>query len=314
MSVANVHVWNGHVWNSAWNGARLIAVLALAFVSACAAGVTGEVTAAACSTPNIDEDNDDLIDCKDPDCHGFEHCRNVRDSGQSEPEAGGSGGMSGSGGAGGSGGGEPISGGMGGSSSDDAGDAEPVDAGGDADPLDAMEPEPPEPCGGSCGVGAECNVDTNMCVPTGSKGGSYTITVLSATAPRETPIAQCVDPCQGPAVWCPCPADPFVRVVRVRLTDADSPPDEEEIVQTATLRDNEAPTYTEAPTQLELIKGDVLRFELWQDLLLSDDAMVFECTPDLAEVKPGELVCTANSGPGGSDMFTIRARLDAAPQ
>jgi hypothetical protein len=306
MSAATLHVWNG---------ARLSAVLALLTLSACAASVPGEVTAAACSTPTIDEDHDDLIDCADPDCHGFEHCRRLRDDGPNPPSTGGSGGMSSSGGSGGSGGGEPLSGGTGGSDpDDDAGGIQPIDAGDNMSAADAAEPEPPPPCGGSCGVGFECDIPSNVCMPTGTQGGRYTITVLSATAPRETPIAQCVDPCQGVAVWCPCLADPFVRVVRVRPAQEPSDPaEEDEIVKTATLRDNEAPTFMEAPAPLELDPGDVLRFELWQDLLLSDDARVYDCTPDLADVAPGELACTAMSGGAGSEMFEIRVRLDAAP-
>jgi hypothetical protein len=292
-----------------------MAVLAALSAGGCAAVVPGEVTAAACSTPTIDEDHDGLIDCKDPDCHGFEHCRVPGDD---APDAGnaGRGGASASGGSGGSAGSTPVSGGMGGSSSDDAGEVEPVDASDNPMGMDATEPEPePEPCGGSCGVGAVCDLATNECMSTGSMGGLYAITVLSATAPRETPIAQCVDPCQGPAVWCPCPADPFVRVIRVRPgSDPEDGADEDEIVKTATLRDNEAPMFIEPPTQLELLKGDVLRFELWQDLVFNNDALVFECTPDLAEVEPGELACTAMSGASGAEPFSIRARLDAVPE
>lgn len=292
----------------------LLATLATlaALVASCASVVPGEVTEAACSTPRIDEDHDGLFDCEDPDCHGFEVCRERRNR---EPSTGGndgSGGSGGSGGVGGLGGAAPPTGGSGGSDDDDAGGDDPRDAG---DAASAMDAEPPEPCGGSCGVGAVCNLDTNKCEATGSEGGLYAITVLSATVPRETPPVLCVDACQGPTVWCPCPPDPFVKVIHVRpASDPDDPPVEEELLQTATLRDNEMPMFSEAPTQLELLPGDVLRFELWQDPLFDANKLVFECTPDLSEVEPGELSCTAMSGPAGDQPFTIRARLDSVPQ
>jgi hypothetical protein len=281
--------------------------------TACAAVETGEASAAACTPGSGDEDGDDLADCDDPDCFAFEVCRQF--SRLNSPDSGGNTPRSDAGGSTPAGtGGNAASGGTGGAP------LQVRDAGLDAE-LPPVEQLPPDsggvpdaaivPCGG-CAVGEECVEDA--CVPIeGTTGGTYTLSVLSGTMPLATdPGFMCVDyTCPGggaTTVWCICPPDPYVRVIRIRDGN------ETQVLVTDVVIEQVNPVFDGEPVVVELERGDSLRFEMWDKNETIADKQVFTCKPDLSNLEPGPLECTARSGGLGNETHVIRAELSLGPE
>lgn len=278
--------------SSAW-----LALLGLA-LAGCAA-TTGE-NAGSCQD-DVDGDGDELVGCKDSDCHRFEVCRQHAAALTPDGGTAGSGGRSGSGGSvqptGGTGG-RMMSGGMDGSVEDDAG---------------------PDHDASTCACTAGETCTDAGCMLIDEPEPTYTIQMVSAESPSGTfgppPDGTCVEiACRSgggsPFSYCPCEPELYVRVIHI--ADPSAPDPVESVVLSTQIQGEGLEVMFDsserADVALEL--GDKLRFELWDQNMTVADSEIYRCEPELGELAPGELKCTALSGASGLEEFSIVATLE----
>jgi hypothetical protein len=283
----------------------------------CSSPRLGEFGEAACKN-GVDDDDDMRVDCDDPDCLGTDYCR-VRSKIAPLPSP---------------------------NSMDSGRD---LDAGPNRDasqaaldatiPLDSAPPILPPPvqisdagvlptdagpafvdaaglppaCDPACKADEVCT-DGKCTAVAVDTSGRYLLTIQSVLAPDQSPTSRCFDTlCENPlsAVpygLCVCHVDPYVVVVRIRKGV------ETKLGMTSVVQDNPAPMYTDATFTIELMAGDVLRFDVWDsnDPPIADQFM-FACKPNLTNLMPGMIGCSTLAGPLYAQIVQVNARLDAAP-
>jgi hypothetical protein len=261
------------------------ACIALALVAAgCSYTAIGELSASAC-TDNEDNDGDGLNNCRDPDCQAYAHCQAQR--------------------------GEPIMNPQQPPSRFDASVGVPFEAGSppdaDVDPVDEQddagsEVEPPPvdagalPCDGRCTVTQACIED--VCEDLSSPAaGKFELRILSVEVPDFNQWTRCFDPCAGrlfPSFTiCMCAPDPYVEVWRVRQDG-----DEEMgtlIGSTPVAADARmAASFEDTVIEVELDAGDALWLVVVdEDAEPEEDTTMYRCLPDLRELMPGPIECSA---------------------
>ncbi len=281
----------------------VFAALALA-VAGCRSQRPGEYGEVACNN-HLDDDHDGLLDCRDPDCFGTATCKAHMDAAvvKSDMDAG-----------------RPQDAGSSPPEPMDAGDAAKAlpdatapadDDSGAAVELDAAAAKPP--CDPVCKPDEQC-ID-HQCKPVAVQTpGRYTLQIESATVPRSSSLdTRCYDlVCDNvlsiPYSLCACAVDPYIRVILVRSGD------ETLVGQTSYVKGSDDPTYHDAPFPLQLMKGDVLRFEAWDhDDPSTTDELLFACKPDLTDVQQGVLSCSTLAGALYATAVQITASLQIAP-
>ena len=260
--------------------ASLLLTAALGLAS-CAQDIRGEFSALEC-TNERDDDNDNLIDCRDPDCWVFCPAQRPGMIGTPDsmfPDAG-------------SGDASPPD------TLPDSG-REPTMPGDDA----GMSIEPPDPDDAgmppmctTCPAGEECIDGT--CKPK-SITGEYDISVRSAVVPLSTPNDKCFDyrgaaaGCQSRGILlCECvPPDPYVTILlngKV-LTRATSPE----------ARGTASPSWTASPVVRTTLTDDsTLTFIVYDWDGIGSDTEIFRCSPDLAALSSGTDVLSCSPAAG----------------
>jgi hypothetical protein len=248
----------------------------------------------------MDDDHDGLWDCADPDCFGAAACGThpSMDAGAKTKLVD-----------------MDATPGAGGANIDAGGSAAfvPIDAAADEDGgatrmLDATV-APPPPCDPACAIDQEC-IDHKCQGVAVKTPGEYTLTIVSVVAPDQSYTSACYDyPCDKPLSFvgiglCPCPVDPYVVVVLVSAG--------KEVMRfmTPVVTDDPNATFPPTPFTLQLMQGDVLRFEVWDhDDPPNPDDKLFDCKPDLTNVMPGPLSCSTMAGPLNAQLVSVTADL-----
>lgn len=262
-------------------------VLAMLVLAGCKMGGPGESTIQQCDDEE-DNDNDGLFDCDDPGCRALEVCNDAAvpmipppppptmfgDSTTTLPLGGSS---------------APMM------SVPDAGPD--LDAGEEPPPQQPpVIEEPPPPCDGLCTATQSCNSDNECIDITAPMEGNFELRVVSARVPARGAFGLCLDmDCSFPFdLSCRCAPDPLVRVLRVRQPPTDGAEVEViEIGRTVTIENDVTPTFPAEGYPLELEPGDALRFEVWDaDPELDTAQFVFECRPNLRELKESRIGCS----------------------
>ena len=254
-------------------------LLPILLLAACAASPVGEVGREAC-TNRVDDDHDTLLDCLDPDCQNLDICRS-----QLAPTASGLDAGKGSGGTGVINPPPPTDSGK--FLDEDAGFGDDED-GGALSILDAG----PRTCDPACPATEEC--DEGVCTPVATDApAAFALTILSANAENMSVRGECYD--EDPCIIYVCGAcviDPYVKVVRV-LADTNA----EKVIGMTTFNNNTtSPTFDDPAMQVELSKGDALRFEVWDHNEDRDDGLLFSCKPDLRVLMSGPIGCQRSDG------------------
>jgi hypothetical protein len=292
----------------------IVGLFGLVANAACNSVTISEVTHAACTDEaRADEDNDGLANCDDPDCFGFEECRRSRMSNEAGSTGGDSAQLPTSGSAGSAtagtsalppiaGAGAPAERPDAAVDEDDAGEEMPM--GGDGDV------EPTEPCG-ACAPTEMCLNDECVPIPKPApQEGAFTLYLLSATAPVQTPLTtNCYDiACPSgrslPYGICTCPPDPYVRIVIERGARR------LKVGETEVAENTTEGEYV-ASFDIEVEPGDVIRFDVFDEDEPFTDELMYSCTPNLAELAEGPLDCATGAGFLGADKQLIRAELVA---
>lgn len=276
-----------------------LAALWLTALASCAAG-PGE-SENTCEA-SIDADGDGARGCKDSDCHRFELCRLTSGLGGDSSPTGGSSGQTGSGGStepvGGMSGGVVGSGGSGGS--------------------DELEDGGVEPDASECDCDADEVCLDGECMAVEPPPPRYVIEIDSASSPIGLPgppphglcveIA-CREPGAGsPVGYCPCEPEPYVRVIHISSPGLD--PVETVVLTTKVQGTALSVTFDDTErVELPLVRGDALRFELWDDNVTTDDTFIYSCDPMLGELVSTPLECKEWSGALASEQFAITGSL-----
>jgi hypothetical protein len=251
-------------------------------LAACDSPRIGEVGHQAC-TNDLDDDHDGLENCADPDCQNLDECRGfliALDGGAFD------------------GGRVPEGGIIGPPLLLDGGSGIPphMDSGMSNEPPDEdsgvvipiVDAGPPATCTPKCKDTEEC-IDLECKPVTASTSQTIAVTIQGARATPTGFFGECLDlECGVPIGLC-CPLDSYVRVVQVH---ADGSPDEV-IGRTATARSMSYQIeYTGAATfTVNLAQGDYLDFELFDENTDMDDRLLFDCKPDLTNLKSGPQTC-----------------------
>lgn len=252
----------------------------------------------------VDEDDDKLTDCADPDCAASDDCVGARamsvkppfDGGHMKPPL--------------------LEGGA-------AIDAQPDDSGQRADAnVDAMMTMPPpdaqvvtppidddagtEPCP-ACASNETC-VD-GKCQPAASPtSGAYSLRLLTGTVPAMNEFSLCYDACVILAGVCPCLPDPYVRIVLVHDGA------EQFVGMTDAVDETVTPEFPVHDFDIELAAGDVLRFDVYDEDDPDRDNLLYTCNADLRRVsaeapRRTEVRCVGLGGLAGRLPYMLTAEL-----
>ncbi|MFI5307721.1 MAG: hypothetical protein ACHQ53_10235 [Polyangiales bacterium] len=191
------------------------------------------------------------------------------------------------------------------------GDAAPLPA--DAGPAFVDAAARPPPCDPVCKTDEVCT-DGQCTAVAVETSGKYQLTIVSANAPDQSPTSRCYDTlCANPlsAVpygLCLCDVDPYVVVTRIRNGV------ETKIGMTSIVMDQPNPMYVDATFIIDLMRGDILRFDVWDhnDMPVADQ-LLFECKPNLTNLMPGPIGCTTLAGPLYAQLVGVSADLELAP-
>jgi hypothetical protein len=257
----------------------------------------------------VDEDGDNLIDCHDPDCQASNDCLGARAAEITTPDAATR---------------KPplydagnhpkpeVGDAWAGTPDATASDAAPEDSGGPLPPAVDEDAGPPDPCT-LCAVDEAC-VDTKCQPAASATSGAYFLRILSGSVPLSDAITLCYDACLiSPFAVCTCPPDPYVRV----LLRHDS--QETLIGQTPIVQDALMPVFPDNQFEIDIARGDVLRFEVYDfDDLPDQPDLLYTCRVDLRDVstdaptdKPIE--CVGLAGLANGMPFRILAQLTPRP-
>jgi hypothetical protein len=279
------------------NAYRLVPLLAALWLSAC---TTSPAVEALCGD-GIDQDGDDAMDCEDSDCHASDDCVHSRaatvkppptDAAHHKPPV--------------------LEGGV-----DTPKDAQVGDAWTQADatlPQDARVPDDEDAGADPCRLCASNEACVaGRCQPAAAPtSGAYDLRVLMGTVPAMTEQTFCYDACLILAGVCPCLPDPYVRVVLVHDNS------EQIVGVTGVVNETVTPTFPPMDFPIDLVAGDVLRFDVYDEDQPDRDNLLYTCNADLGSVSadaPQEmlLTCTFRWGFGDRVRFEIQAQLTPRP-
>jgi hypothetical protein len=281
---------------------RSFIALALALAGCSSTGL-GESSASACND-GLDNDNDELWNCQDPDCQAHEHCRTELGIGVRQPPpvvAGKDGSVS-----------APIDASFVADAHTDGDAPADEDAGGvDAHvPTDAGGP----PCDGRCGMTQACIQD--VCQDRGTPtAGTFELRIVSVQVPDFNMWGQCLDPCFDSVLpsfaFCVCTPDPYVEVLRVR--NGDGGQSGTLIGSTPVAINTREARFANAPLTVELAEGDALQFVVRdEDPGSGDNTIIYTCLPDLRTLTPGPIECS-DTVVRFLPPYAIRAELQSIP-
>jgi hypothetical protein len=260
-------------------------------LAACAPTRTAEVGKWACSN-HEDDDHDGLFDCNDPDCQYLDLCRRTvasEDAGTlgdaARPEGGSV---------------KPparMDAGVTSRPDEDAGRTGDEDGGGNEIPLVDGGPT----CKPACATTEAC-IDLTCTPVSAQEPGQYSLTILQAVVPDATPyLMMCLDiscpettPVPSiPFGLCSCPVDPYVVVT---LTRGNKPP--MVIGMTSVQIDTDTPIFDDPAITVQIMAGDVIRFQVFDKDDDSPDDLIFTCPLNLTDLTITDpITCTPAPNP-----------------